>query len=146
MILVDTGYWYALGNSRDKHHDRAVEVGKSLLEDPVTTWPVLTETCHLLRRSLGTSATVRFLAFIESNAVEVFDIGHEHIERIGGLMRKHDSLPMDLADASLVILAEHLGHGRILSTDRRDFGVHRWKSRDPFENLMFPDDTMNQFG
>ena len=43
---------------------------------------------------------------------------------------------MDLADASLVLLAEHLGHGRILSTDMRDFGAYRWKSRKPFKNIL----------
>jgi uncharacterized protein len=43
---------------------------------------------------------------------------------------------MDLADASLVILAEHLGDGRILSTDERDFKTYRWKNRKPFKNLL----------
>jgi predicted nucleic acid-binding protein len=43
---------------------------------------------------------------------------------------------MDLADASLVLLAEHLGHGRILSTDERDFRSYRWKQRRPFHNLL----------
>jgi predicted nucleic acid-binding protein len=43
---------------------------------------------------------------------------------------------MDLADASLFMLAEHLGHGRILTTDQRDFGAYRWKSRKPFTDLM----------
>jgi len=28
-----------------------------------------------------------------------------------------------------------LGTGRILSTDLRDFGAYRWKSRKPFQNL-----------
>lgn len=43
---------------------------------------------------------------------------------------------MDLADASLVILAEDTGHGRILSTDQRDFNTYRWKNHIPFENLL----------
>jgi uncharacterized protein len=43
---------------------------------------------------------------------------------------------MDLADASLLLLAEHLGHGRILSTDLRDFGSCRWKNRKSFTNLL----------
>jgi uncharacterized protein len=43
---------------------------------------------------------------------------------------------MDLADASLVILAEELGSGRILSTDQRDFRTYRWKTRKPFQNLL----------
>jgi uncharacterized protein len=51
-------------------------------------------------------------------------------------MAKYQDLPMDLADASLVILAEHLGHGRIFSVDRRDFNTYRWKNTQPFENLL----------
>ncbi len=43
---------------------------------------------------------------------------------------------MDLTDASLIILAEHRGHGRILSTDQRDFRPYRWKQGKSFENLM----------
>ena len=55
------------------------------------------------------------------------------------LMERYSDLPMDLADASLVLLAEHLGHGRILSTDQRDFRTYRWKQRQPFENLLLPE-------
>ena len=44
--------------------------------------------------------------------------------------------PMDLAGASLVILAEALDDGRIISTDLRDFRAYRWKSRQPFRNLL----------
>ena len=43
---------------------------------------------------------------------------------------------MDLADASLVLLAEELGHGRIASTDKRDFHTYRWKNQHPFNNLL----------
>ncbi len=53
-------------------------------------------------------------------------------------MQKYVDLPMDLADAYLVILAEHLGHGRIFSVDQRDFQTYRWKNTHPFENLLFP--------
>jgi HD-GYP domain-containing protein (c-di-GMP phosphodiesterase class II) len=34
------------------------------------------------------------------------------------------------------LLAEELGHGRILSTDERDFKTYRWKNHEPFENLL----------
>ena len=53
-------------------------------------------------------------------------------------MRRYQDLPMDLADASLVILAEQLGEGRILSTDLRDFSGYRWKNTRPFTNLLLP--------
>ncbi len=50
-------------------------------------------------------------------------------------MEKYRDLPMDLADAPLVLAAEELGSGRILSTDRRDFQAFRWNVRRPFRNL-----------
>ncbi len=53
------------------------------------------------------------------------------------LMENYANLPMDLADASLVVLAEHLETGRILTVDRRDFNVYRWNKNNLFENLFF---------
>jgi predicted nucleic acid-binding protein len=46
---------------------------------------------------------------------------------------------MVIADAGMVILAEHLGHGRILSSDERDFRTYRWKRHPPFHNLLMSD-------
>ena len=51
-------------------------------------------------------------------------------------MEKYADLPMDLADASLVVAATELGEGRILSTDQRDFDTYRWKDTEPFHNLL----------
>ena len=51
-------------------------------------------------------------------------------------METYRDLPMDLADASLVLAAADLDEGRILSTDRRDFNAYRWKEREPFSNLL----------
>jgi predicted nucleic acid-binding protein len=47
------------------------------------------------------------------------------MRRVQELLERYNDLPMDLADASLVVLAEHLGHGRILTCDRRDFLTYR---------------------
>jgi predicted nucleic acid-binding protein len=66
-------------------------------------------------------------------------MGISHLEKVQSLMQKYADLPMGLADASMVILADELGHGRILSTDQRDFITYRWKNHEPFENLLLPD-------
>jgi len=66
----------------------------------------------------------------------LFAINEAHLPRIVELMIQYADLPMDLADASLVLLAEELGHGRIISTDRRDFHTYRWKNHQPFCNLL----------
>lgn len=136
MILADTGFWLALANRRDRHHHAAKEALSGLREPLVTTWPVVTETCHLLVTRLGAPAQEAFVAAGARGGFELFELGRAHLSRAAALMEKYRDLPMDLADASLVILAEELGTGRIFSTDTRDFGAYRWKERKPFKNLL----------
>ena len=138
-VIADTGFWVAIGARNDQFHDRAIRVARSLTLDPVTTWPVVTETTYLLQRMQGTQAVDIFLQGLEQSGTEIFQLQTGHLGRIRQLMNKYTDLPMDLADASLVVLAEALGHGRILSTDQRDFHAYRWKNHHPFENLLLAD-------
>ena len=135
MVLADTGYWLALANSRDRWHGVAVAATRRLEETLVVTWPVITETCHLLLSRLGVRAELRFIEQMSRN-VEIHEIGQRHLDAVHGLMEKYADLPMDLADASLVVAATELGEGRILSTDQRDFDTYRWKDTEPFHNLL----------
>jgi len=139
MILTDTGFWYAFFNSKDKHHLKSVDVMQNLDEELITTWPVITETSYLLGKALGVPSQLRFLSALESDYIEILELSTQNLIRIQQLIKKYADLPMDLADASLVILAEKLGHGRILSTDMRDFKTYRWKNHQPFQNLLLPD-------
>ncbi|MBI2340264.1 MAG: PIN domain-containing protein [Deltaproteobacteria bacterium] len=140
MVIADTGFWLALANSNDQHHERAKKILPRLDEPLVTTWPVVTETCHLLLHRLGFDSQLAFVKSYNDNAFAVFALTEKEGPKIYRLMKKYCDLPMDLADASLVILAEHLGHGRILSTDQRDFKTYRFKNHRPFKNLLFADD------
>ena len=136
MIIADTGFWLAVADHRDQSHDAAVSALRALREGLITTWPVIAETCHLLASRLTVAAAVLFVRHAREGAFEIFDLHVSHLQRIETLMVKYEDLPMELADASLVILAEELGSGRILSTDRRDFRTYRWKTRKPFKNLL----------
>ncbi|MCG8558033.1 MAG: PIN domain-containing protein [Proteobacteria bacterium] len=137
MILADTGFFVALTIKSDRHHPAAVTaLGRYQSEGLVTTWPVLTETIHLLQREAGPAVARKLLIGIDSGAARIFDLTAAHLPRVLELMEKYHGLPMDLADASLVVCAEVTGDGRILSTDARDFGAYRWKRRKPFSNLL----------
>jgi uncharacterized protein len=136
MIAVDTGFIFALVDQTDPWHERAKALTATAEEGWITTWPVVTEACHLLSKRLGAMFAIYLMEDVLSGGLVVWPIPPAQIGRALDLMLKYVSLPMDLADASLVLLAEHLGHGRILSTDMRDFGAYRWKNRKPFQNLM----------
>jgi predicted nucleic acid-binding protein len=136
MIAIDTGFLFALADRRDAWHQRAIAKAGTADEGWITTWPVLTETCHLLQRTLGVEFDAALMDDVAGGRMAVWPIDDDARRRIPALMRKYAKLPMDLADASLVLLAEHLGHGQILSTDLRDFKTYRWKGRKPFTNLL----------
>ena len=136
MIIVDTGFWLALFDQKDTYHQRAKQTLKKYDEPLITTWCVVTETCYLLLKRKGVAAQTIFINSINQGLFTVFNLEIHHTSRISQLMQKYADLPMDLADASLVILAEYLGHGRIFSVDQRDFNTYRWKQNHPFENLL----------
>lgn len=139
MLIADTGFFYALADRSDRHHPRARAVLMEINEPLVSTWPVLTETTHLMNSRLSPSVAARFLANVADGFCVIHAIEPAQVRRIGELMRKYAKLPMDLADASLLLLAEHLGEGRILSTDQRDFRTYRFKNHQPFRNVLLPD-------
>lgn len=136
MIAVDTGFLLALVDAGDHWHKKAMALRNTASEGWITTWPVITETAYLYSSRLDERAVHALLDDVAAGELLVWDMPPAAASEIGRLMRKYASLPMDLADASLVLLAEHLGHGRILSTDMRDFGAYRWKNRKPFKNLL----------
>ena len=136
MIIADTGFWLALASRKDRYHKRCKKVLDGLEERLITTWPVIMETCHLLTHRIGSDSALRFIDSGAKGAFEVHALTPAHLPRMHALMQRYRDLPMDFADASLVLLAEELGSGRILSTDQRDFGTYRFKNHKPFENLL----------
>ena len=134
-ILVDTGYFIALYNQNDSYHSRAIQLSKTITVPLVTTWPVVTETHYLLQAKLGGKVSV-FYHFLEGPFLSIFSLTPTHLPRIRQLSEQYANLPADLADISLIILAETQEHGQILTTDRRDFETYRFKNTHPFENLL----------
>lgn len=136
MILVDTGTWLALVDRGDAYHIRSREFFRRNREPLMTTYPVLVECVHLMFSRMGVKKTLAWMETLRTQGVSLFVMGVEHLPRLTALMRQYADLPMDLADASLVLLAEEIGEGRIVSTDERDFHTFRWKDQHPFRNLL----------
>jgi uncharacterized protein len=135
MIIVDTGVFLALFDPTDTYRTaskKALNTNQTL----ISTYPVMTETCHMLASRVGHQAQVNFLKSLGQDACEVFHLQKHHLTRMVALMERYADIEMDLADASLVVLAEFLGHGRILTVDFNDFYTYRWLDHNPFELLV----------
>jgi len=137
VILADSGFWYALSAPRDRYHKAAVRAAREhASETLVSTWPVITEACYLIGDRGGPLKSLEFLEHVAAGACSIMELPPVSIARMHRLMKKYADLPMDLADASLVVLADELGESRIMSTDERDFRAYRWKNTKPFKNLL----------
>ncbi len=136
MIIADTGFWIALFDRRDNHHQAVRTYAASISEPFVTTLPVVTEVCYLFQVRCNPPKATEFLIAQQEGLFHLYAISETHLPRMVHLMAQYVGLPMDLADASLALLAEELGHGRIVSTDKRDFHTYRWKNHQPFTNLL----------
>lgn len=136
MLIVDTGFLYALIDRSDTWHLPACNALKTHEQGWITTWPVITEAVHLMMRWIGTAPAQALLREVADGAIQIWHWQADETNRMANLMQQYANLPMDLADASLVALAEHLGSGQILTTDQRDFGAYRFKNRQPFENVL----------
>jgi len=123
MILVDTGPLVALIHEDDDRHQACKETFLRLTEPLGTVWPVLTEAMYLL--SFSWEAQMALWEMIETGAVEILVLGKDDVGRMRELMRKYRDLPMDLADAALVRVAERERLRRIFTLDRRDFQIYR---------------------
>ena len=122
-VLVDTGPLVALLDRSDPYHLSCQESLSSLDDSLVTVWPVVTEAIYMLRAYWR--AQDALWEMIQSGAVQILSLDLDDIPRIRELMRKYRDLPMDLADAGLVRVAERERLRRIFTLDRRDFQVYR---------------------
>lgn len=136
MLIVDAGFLIALLDKNDSYHRKVLPFIDTFEEGWITTWPALSEASYFLAKRVHVDCAISLLDDVDSGLLQVWEIPLAKTKQLQELMRRYRRLPMDLADATLVLLAEHLGSGRILTTDQRDFSAYRWKSRNPFEDVM----------
>jgi predicted nucleic acid-binding protein len=136
MIIADTGFFFALGNRQDKFHQKATQYLQIVEEPIITTYPVIIETSYLLAERCNQSIQFKFLEQFIQGRVNIFSLEIHHLERCLNLMKQYADLPMDLADASLLVVAEELDEARILTTDQRDFNIYRFHTVKVFNNIL----------
>lgn len=122
-VLVDAGPLVALIDAGDAHHDVCVAALKTLRDPLVTVWPAFTEAMHLLGGSWRGQKAL--WSRLETDALTLAELDARDAPRMRELMEKYRDLPMDLADAALVRVAERASLSRIFTVDKRHFSVYR---------------------
>jgi len=133
-ILMDTGPLVAYLYVRDAYHDWAVEQFTALDAPFITCEPVLTEACFLVERNGQPAA--RVLDRVVQGAMRIGLRLDEEMTAVRALMERYANVPMSLAEACLVRLAEITGLP--ICTLDSDFAIYRASGRRAL-TLITPD-------
>ncbi|MCE5316792.1 MAG: PIN domain-containing protein [Parachlamydia sp.] len=132
-LMIDTGFFLAMADKNDPLHQKAKKLSITFSEQPwITTLPVMTELCHMLPRRLA----LGIWRDQQRGLFSIYSFQDSDYQRATELLEKYQDREIDLADISIIILAEFLGHGNILSCDE-DFSVLRWKHNKHFSNRFY---------
>jgi predicted nucleic acid-binding protein len=134
--LVDASAIVALFDADELHHEQcraALELSSGPL---VTCEAVIAEACWLLRQFRRAQRDL-LLDVADGRYVVEYQLA-PRAEQVEQLVAKYANVPISLADACLVDMANIHQTGRIVTLDS-DFAVYRWGRNKPFEILLETD-------
>jgi len=130
-VLVDTGPLVAILSERDQYHRLCVDALRELPGPLFSSWPVITEAAWLLRREAR--AVEQLLGSLGKGFVELLPLGSVDAPAMAEIMKKYADQRPQLADVSLVYLAQRDGFESVFTLDQRDFSVYRGAKGKGFE-------------
>jgi len=134
VTLTDAGPLVALIDADEPDHEACRSALTGLALPLLTTWPAFTEALYLLSRAGGPRGREALWRLVSTGRLVLADLSEPAVQRSARLMAKYADLPMDLADATLVALAEERGQRRIFTLDS-GFEVYRINGRGRFETV-----------
>lgn len=132
MTLTDAGPLIALIDADEPDHDRCREALDRVQLPLITTWPAFTEAMYLIGRAAGWPGQLKLWQWVQRHHLIVTAPSETANARSAELMKRYRDRPMDLADATLVALAEERETTRIFTLDA-DFHVYRLNGRRRFD-------------
>jgi len=134
IVLADAGPLVALLDAREPHHPWVASRARELPAPWQTCEPVLTEAFHLLGKVPGAPEKLRRL--LEAGFLNVDFALSDQLPAVFALQRRYEDLPMSLADACLVRMAETQSDARVFTVDSH-FRIYRKSNRQVIP-LIFP--------
>ena len=134
--LLDTGFLYSTLNHKERLHSETVKILSSIYEEIILPVPAITETAYLVQRDIGVRALAAFLEDLPEMNLTLETPIAEDYQRSAAILRKYDDANIDFVDAIIVAVAERLNITKILTVDRRHFGIFKPSHCAAFE--IFP--------
>ena len=132
MTLTDTGPLVALVDVGEAAHARCDALLPQLNAPLLTTWPCMTEAMYLLGKTGGYTFQMALWRLRISGLLIVHELSLREADRMRILMDAYWDAPMDLADASLVAVAETLSLRTVFTIDKH-FYAYRLADKQAFQ-------------
>lgn len=133
IALIDSGVLIALFDKDDKYHQDSIEFMQKFNGKLITTCSVITEVSHMLNFNL--TIQIAFLQWIERGGLQVYHIAQNELHEMIIMIQKYTNVPMDLADSSLMFVAQKENIQNIISIDS-DFDIYRTLKKGHLSNLF----------
>lgn len=134
--ILDTGFLFATLDGRDPHHaDCSTAYKKELY--PLLPDVVLPELAYLILRELDIKDLTTFLRSVAKGDFVIERTTNEDLLRASEILEKYDDNNIDLVDAVIFAMAERLKIEKILTVDRRHFGVFKPRHCESF--MLLPE-------
>ena len=133
VLIAGRGALVAYPDRRDQYHECTKAPFGRIRPSQLTCEAVLAEACFRLRNVSGGSQRVRDL--LERGVVFVAFRLDKELSGVAKLLARYANVPMSLADACLVRMAEQHPRGVVLTLDH-DFHVYRKNGRQVIPTLM----------
>lgn len=131
-VLVDTGPIVAYLHRGDAWHAASKRFFQGWRGGLITTWPVITEAAYL---SESTKARIAMVQWLQRN-LQVAPQDAQDCAAIERYFRKYADRGPDLADLSLLALAERTGVRDVITVDAADFTIYRLSNGRALKNLL----------
>lgn len=124
-MLVDSGPLVAAAASRDRNHERCVDLLSQAPPPLLVPALVVTEVAYFLADRLGPGAEQAFARSLREAELVVEPVEPADWARIVELLGDYVDLPLGIVDASIVAACERLDLRSLATLDRRHFSVVR---------------------
>lgn len=132
--IIDTGPLVGMLDATDQHHGWAVAAFRRVRGPLITCEPVITEALYILR--FLPVAQAKVLEWVEKGSLSLPFVLSSEARNVNALLHKYRDLPMSLADACLVRMAELYEKHAIFTLDSH-FTIYRKYGKEPLK-LVFP--------
>jgi len=135
LLIVDAGPLYAAADRSDPDHRRCAELLTRARGPLLVPALVVTEVTYLVGGRLGAKAELAFARALASGELVLEPLDPSDLGRVTELVEQYLHLPLGIADASVVALAERLEATTLATLDRRHFSAVRPRHAPAFDLL-----------